>query len=104
MNHARPVSTTCSSLPDHRNQRRPARRSQAGFTLIEAMMAMLIASVGLLGTVAFQVTMLSANANVNDGAVALRLASQAMEELQGRSVIPGTSSVDQLKASANGAW
>jgi len=68
------------------------------------MVALLIASVGLLGTVAMQVTMLNANANVNDGAVALRLASQGMEELKARALLPGTSGIDQLAAVATGTW
>jgi prepilin-type N-terminal cleavage/methylation domain-containing protein len=86
-----------------RFDRRP-RPAQGGFTLLEAMVAMLVAAIGLLGTVAFQVVMLNANANVNDGAVALRLASQAMEEFNARIVLPGMNGTDQLKPIATGIW
>jgi type IV pilus modification protein PilV len=77
------------------------RRPDAGFTMIEVMISMLVASVGLLGTVAVQQTMLAATAHANDGAIAQRLASQAMEELSVRQVMPG---VDQMATVANGAW
>jgi prepilin-type N-terminal cleavage/methylation domain-containing protein len=84
-----------------RKARRPA---SAGFTLIEVMIALLVAMVGLLGTVAVQQTLLSATANANDGAVALRLASQSMEELQARIVRPGSPPVNLMAAVASGSW
>jgi type IV pilus modification protein PilV len=81
--------------------RKSARSTQAGFTMIEVMISMLMATVGLLGTVAVQTTMLNATANANDGAIAQRLASQAMEELTVRQVAPG---VDQMATLATGNW
>ena len=84
-------------------RRRPSR-GEAGFTMLEVLMAMLIAMVGLLGTVAVQQTLLNANANANDGAIALRLASQAMEEFNARVVAPGNPPVDRMAAIANGQW
>ena len=63
---------------------RARRQAQAGFTMMEVMMAMLLAMVGLMGTVAVQQTLLTATANANDGAIALRLAGQAMEEFNSR--------------------
>ena len=85
-----------------RGSRRPT--AEAGFTMLEVLMAMLVASIGLLGTVAVQQTMLNANANANDGAIALRLASQAMEEFNARVVMPGNPPIDRMAAIANGAW
>ena len=59
-------------------------RRQAGFTLLEVMMAMLIGSIGLMGTLAVQSSIISASKSANDAAVALRLASQKLEELSSR--------------------
>jgi type IV pilus modification protein PilV len=80
---------------------RTVRSSQAGFSMIEVLIAMLMGCVGLLGTVAVQTTMLNATANANDGAIAQRLASQAMEELTVRQVAPG---VDQLAPVVTATW
>jgi type IV pilus modification protein PilV len=83
--------------------RRP-RQVQAGFTMLEVMMAMLLAMIGLLGTVAVQQTLLTATANAQDGAIALRLASQAMEEFNSRVVQPGSPAIDRMAVVATGAW
>ena len=85
-------------------RQRRTRASASGFTLIEVMIALLVAMVGLLGTVAVQQTLLSATANANDGAVALRLASQTMEELQARVVRPGSPPTNLMAAVANNTW
>lgn len=61
-----------------------ARRNQ-GFTLVEVMVAMLIGTIGLLGTVAVQQAIISASKNANDAAVAMRLATQKIEQLSSRS-------------------
>jgi len=79
-------------------------RQEAGFTMLEVMMAMLLAMVGLLGTVAVQQTLLNATRNANDGAIALRLCSQAMEEFNSRAVVPGDPPIDRLKIIADGLW
>jgi type II secretory pathway pseudopilin PulG len=79
-----------------------SRQADAGYTMLEVLMAMLVAMIGLLGTVAVQQTLLNANANANDGAVALRLASQAMEEFNARVVMPGTPPIDRMAAVASG--
>ena len=87
------------------NNRPASRRAiDGGFTMLEVLMAMLIAMIGLLGTVAVQQTMLNANANANDGAIALRLASQAVEEFNARVVMPGNPPIDRMASIANGAW
>jgi Tfp pilus assembly protein PilV len=83
---------------------RRRRRGQAGFTMLEVLMAMLLAMVGLIGTLAVQQTMLNANALANDGGIAVRLAAQAIEELNVRVVQPGTPAVDRMAAVATGAW
>jgi len=59
-------------------------RRDAGFTLLEVMVSMLIGTVGLLGTIAVQQSIISASKNANDAAVAMRLASQKLEELSSR--------------------
>jgi Tfp pilus assembly protein PilV len=84
--------------------RERTRRPDAGFTMVEVLVAMLVAMIGLLGTVAVQQALLSATANANDGAVALRLASQALEELNARVVEPGAPPVNRMATVANGAW
>ena len=83
-----------------RRRRAPAA-AQAGFTLIEVMIALLLATIGLLGTVAVQVTMFNATANANDAAIATRLASQSLEELSARVV---RSDLDQLSTAVTASW
>lgn len=60
-------------------------KREAGFTLLEVMVSMLIGTIGLLGTIAVQQSIISASKNANDAAVAMRLASQKLEELCSRS-------------------
>jgi prepilin-type N-terminal cleavage/methylation domain-containing protein len=60
-------------------------RRDRGFTLIEVMIAMLIGTIGLLGTIAIQQAIIAASKNANDAAVAMRLASQKIEEVSSRS-------------------
>ena len=82
------------------------KKSDAGFTLLEVMMAMLIGSIGLMGTIAVQQAIISASKNANDAAVALRLATQKADELGSRST--DSLVIDQtgrgLAAVASGAW
>ena len=59
----------------------PAMKRDAGFTLLEVMISMLIGTIGLMGTIAVQQSIISASKNANDAAVAMRLASQKLEEL-----------------------
>jgi prepilin-type N-terminal cleavage/methylation domain-containing protein len=59
-------------------------KREAGFTLIEVMVAMLIGTIGLMGTIAVQQAIISASKNANDAAVAMRLATQKIEELSNR--------------------
>ena len=56
-------------------------KRDAGFTLLEVMISMLIGTIGLMGTIAVQQSIISASKNANDAAVAMRLASQKLEEL-----------------------
>ena len=60
-------------------------KREAGFTLLEVMISMLIGSIGLMGTIAVQQSIINASKNANDAAVAMRLASQKLEELSSRS-------------------
>jgi prepilin-type N-terminal cleavage/methylation domain-containing protein len=91
-------------LLERLQRRRLRRRVQGGFTMLEVMMAMMVAMVGLMGTVAVQQTLLTATANAQDGAIALRLASQALEEFNSRVVQPGSPAVDRMAVVATGQW
>ena len=55
-------------------------KRNSGFTLVEVMVAMLLGVIGLLGTLAVQQAVIGASKMANDAAVALRLASQKLEE------------------------
>jgi hypothetical protein len=68
------------------------------------MIALLIAMVGLMGTVAVQQTMLNATANSTDAAIATRLAAQSMEELSSRVLSGGPPVVDQLAGAVTVGW
>lgn len=68
-------------------------RHAAGFTLVEVMVAMLIGTVGLMGTIAVQQAVANASKNANDAAVAMRLASQKLEELSSKSTDTQTADV-----------
>ncbi len=57
---------------------------EAGFTLVEVMVSMLIGTIGLMGTIAVQQSIISTSRSANDAAVAMRLASQKLEELSSR--------------------
>jgi len=65
---------------------------------------MVVASIGLLGTVAVQQTMFNATANASDAAVATRLAMRAMEEYDARIVTAGPPIVDQLSGAVTSGW
>ncbi len=80
---------------------RRRRPRAAGFTLLEVMIALLLASIGLLGTVAVQQTMFNATANANDSAIATRLATQGLEELSSRIV---RIDLDQLATAVSADW
>jgi prepilin-type N-terminal cleavage/methylation domain-containing protein len=59
-------------------------RRDRGFTLVEVLVAMLVGTIGLLGTIAIQQAIIAASKNANDAAVAMRLATQKIEELTSR--------------------
>jgi Tfp pilus assembly protein PilV len=84
--------------------RRPRRRAggAAGFTLLEVLIALLVAMVGLIGTVAVQQAVLASSVNSNDAALAMRLAAARLEELGARQTT--SPAVDDLAAIATGAW
>lgn len=93
-------------------------RRTSGFTLIEVLVALLLGAIGLLGTLAVQQAVISASKTANDSAVALRLASQKLEEFStvlttgdptaatGNPADAGTphTNVDQLSGMATGNW
>jgi prepilin-type N-terminal cleavage/methylation domain-containing protein len=55
-------------------------KRNSGFTLVEVLVALLLGAIGLLGTLAVQQAVIGASKMANDAAVALRLASQKLEE------------------------
>ncbi len=83
-------------------RRLPRPDAGAGFTLVEVLITLVIAMIGLMGTLAIQQTVLFATQNANDAAVALRLAGQAIEELKVRTT--NSSTADQMAPIATGVW
>jgi type IV pilus modification protein PilV len=83
----------------------PHRRgsSEAGFTMLEVLVALLVAMIGLIGTVAFQHTILRAAAYANDAQIATQLATRTMEELNTRRT-QASPFVDALGTLATGTW
>jgi prepilin-type N-terminal cleavage/methylation domain-containing protein len=84
-------------------------RRTSGFTLVEVLVALLLGAVGLLGTLAVQQAVLGASKAANDSAVALRLASQKLEEFSTALTTGNPSNAtppntDQLKPLATAAW
>lgn len=71
-------------------------RPERGFTLVEVMVAMLIGMIGLIGTVAIQQSMLMAGKASNDASIAMRLATQQLEEFSSRTTQAGTPNLDEL--------
>lgn len=61
---------------------RPAGRLQGGFTLLEALIALLIVSFGMLAVAGFQVTLSLSTDVAKQRSEALRLAQQKVEELR----------------------
>ncbi len=94
------MSTPTRSIEARSTRRR--RADESGFTLVEVLIAIVIAMIGLLGTVAVQSTILSATQNAGDAAIAGRLASRTVEELGARTAFSPVQ--DRLAAIANGAW
>jgi Tfp pilus assembly protein PilV len=68
------------------------------------MVALVLATIGLLGTVAVQQTMFNATANAGDAAIATRLVMRAMEEFDAKVVTAGPPVVDQLAAASTTGW
>ena len=81
-----------------------APRTSGGFTLLEVMVALVLATVGLLGTVAVQQTIFAATSNAGDAAIATRLASRALEEYDSKAVTPGPPVLDQMAAATTPGW
>ncbi len=80
-----------------------ALAGEAGFTLLEVLVALLVAMVGLIGTVAFQHTVLRATLAANDSQIATQLAVRTMEELNTRRT-QAAPFIDALGPIATGAW
>lgn len=88
-----------------RKDTRPRNRNTGdGFTLLEVMIAMLMAMIGLLGTMAIQQTVITSTRNVNDAQVSMRIATQLMEELGARITQQGAVPTDMIAAIADATW
>jgi prepilin-type N-terminal cleavage/methylation domain-containing protein len=81
--------------------RRPPT-TDSGFTMLEVMIAMLVGMIGLIGTFAVQQAVLRATASSNDAAVAMRLATQRMEQFDVADTRLGPPRIDQLKGFGDG--
>ena len=80
-------------------------KKDAGFTLLEVMISMLIGTIGLMGTIAVQQSIISASKNANDAAVAMRLATQKLEELSAlNSDTPGADALIGLGPQSAKGW
>jgi Tfp pilus assembly protein PilV len=75
----------------------------AGFTLLEVMVAILVAMIGLIGTVAVQQASLNGTAHANDAQVAMRLAMKTAEDFTTRRT-QTTPFIDMLDPIATGNW
>jgi len=71
-------------------------RRNSGFTLVEVLVALLLGAIGLLGTLAVQQAVIGASKAANDSAVALRLASQKLEEFSTVLTTGSPTNVDPL--------
>jgi prepilin-type N-terminal cleavage/methylation domain-containing protein len=83
--------------------RRKPRRRQAGFTLLEVLMALLVGMVGLIGTVAVQQAVMNATSNANDAQIAMRLAATTLEQFNTKRT-QAHPHVDMLAPLASGLW
>jgi prepilin-type N-terminal cleavage/methylation domain-containing protein len=80
-------------------------KRDAGFTLLEVMISMLIGTIGLMGTIAVQQSIISASKNANDAAVAMRLATQKLEELSALNTdTPGADAIVGLGPQVAKGW
>jgi type II secretory pathway pseudopilin PulG len=70
-------------MRDTRN-RRPARRGEAGFTLVEALTAIVILSFGLMAVTNLMVVAASSNSVANQSTAAADMAARALESLKVR--------------------
>jgi type II secretory pathway pseudopilin PulG len=75
----------------------------AGFTLLEVMIAILIAMIGLIGTVAVQQAALNGTAHANDAQVAMRLCIKTLEDFNARRTQTNPF-VDMLAPMADDTW
>jgi type II secretory pathway component PulJ len=78
----------------------PRREPSGGFTLLEVMVALVLGMIGLIGTVAVQQALLRATQNSNDAMIAMRLASQRMEQFNVAKTSSGPPLIDELAARA----
>jgi type IV pilus modification protein PilV len=79
------------------------RQQQSGFTMLEVMIAILLAMIGLIGTVAVQQATLRGTANANDAQVAMRLAVKTLEDFNTRKTQLNPF-IDMLATVADGNW
>src|SRR5256885_9640237 len=79
------------------------RKRERGFTLLEVMVAILVAMIGLIGTVAVQQAALNGTANANDAQVAMRLCIKTLEDFTTRKT-QTSPFIDMLGPVADGNW
>jgi prepilin-type N-terminal cleavage/methylation domain-containing protein len=85
------------------NPRRPAAGAQAGFTLVEALIAMVILSFGLIAVTNLMLVAATSNTVANQGTAAASIASQQLEQLKALGFSdPGLTAGGDLEADAAG--
>jgi prepilin-type N-terminal cleavage/methylation domain-containing protein len=82
-----------------------ARRSSAGYTLVELMMALALFTVGVLGIISLQRLMVASNAHAKNTSIAERIAESWAAQLQmdSTSWVDSTGSTDWL-GNVGGGW
>lgn len=78
------MDTSCSPpAPAPSNPGTPARSAQAGFSILEVLIALVILSFGLLGAVGMQMTALQASKEARNQATATSFARELAERMRG---------------------
>jgi prepilin-type N-terminal cleavage/methylation domain-containing protein len=76
----------CATFADHCSRQRTAR--QRGFSLIEILIAMVVAIIGLAGLLSLHITTVQGNSRATRSVTASTIAHQTMEELRSLPVQP----------------
>ena len=73
-----------------RLSRHPGNSEQRGIAMIEALIALLVLSLGVLGLARLQMSALTESRNTNARAVAVQLANDLAERMQSNAIVRRT--------------